>query len=326
MSRRLPVFFLIDNSESMAGATMKAVSDGLHHLLEALRSDPRSLETTHVSMITFGGKARTLMTLTPVDEIRIPKFGIGCGTSLGGALDLLLHALRSDLRANGADGQKGDWRPLCFLLSDGDPTDAWRDAALKVRAMHDAGRCLMVAVACGPDVDVDNLRVLTPVVHTSDTDADSIAHYFRWVTRSMQVASVAVGVTTDLPAFHGKPDSANPTSESNRKPGLFLITRCQKFKGPCVMKYRWRDGLYQATESVAIDELDCGTSAGQETNTSRLGPSRPCPRCEADGWAQCGACKRLFCHQTGVRECICPWCSVAGITEVRDFGITGSGG
>ena len=322
MQRRLPVFFLVDTSESMAGSPMSAVTHGFKSLISAMQADPRCIESVHVSVITFGGTARVLLPLTPVEEVSSLRFTFGCGTSLGEGLDLLLNAFRSDLRSSAAHG-RGDWRPLCFLLSDGSPTDAWQEPARKIRALHDAGRCFMAALACGPDAEVDTLRAITPIVHQSDVDPTSLAEYFKWVTKSMRVASITTG---DLPIFASPALVAPSESAPARRPGLFLITRCQKTRLHCLMKYRWAQGLYQATESVAIEELETSKMSGQEINTSILGPCLPCPRCEAAGWAMCGVCNRLFCHSHGVKDCVCPWCAAPGFIEVRDFGLTGSGG
>jgi len=48
MARRLPVYFLIDTSESMAGAAMDAVAEGLAALVATMQSDPRCIETVYV--------------------------------------------------------------------------------------------------------------------------------------------------------------------------------------------------------------------------------------------------------------------------------------
>jgi uncharacterized protein YegL len=83
MPRRLPIYILLDTSESMAGAAFGALKEGLVSMVAALRSDPRCLETAHVCMITFGGPCKVVVPLTPVDEFRIPPLKLGSGTSLG---------------------------------------------------------------------------------------------------------------------------------------------------------------------------------------------------------------------------------------------------
>ncbi len=43
--RRLPVFFVLDCSESMIGENLKKMTDGLQMIIGDLRKDPHALET-----------------------------------------------------------------------------------------------------------------------------------------------------------------------------------------------------------------------------------------------------------------------------------------
>ena len=61
--RRLPVFFVIDCSESMVGQPIEAVQDGVEYILSNLRKDPYALETVYVSIIAYAGIVRTLNNL-----------------------------------------------------------------------------------------------------------------------------------------------------------------------------------------------------------------------------------------------------------------------
>ncbi len=48
----------------------------------------------------------------------MPKLVLGSGTALGAGLDLLQKQMKSEVRI-GSSASKGDWKPLCFLLTDG---------------------------------------------------------------------------------------------------------------------------------------------------------------------------------------------------------------
>lgn len=61
--RRLPIFLVIDVSESMAGDHLRHMQEGISRLLTTLRSDPYALETVYLSVIAFAGVARTLAPL-----------------------------------------------------------------------------------------------------------------------------------------------------------------------------------------------------------------------------------------------------------------------
>ena len=49
--RRLPIYFLIDVSESMVGEPIMQVEDGISTIIKELRSDPYALETAYISII-----------------------------------------------------------------------------------------------------------------------------------------------------------------------------------------------------------------------------------------------------------------------------------
>lgn len=75
--RRLPVYFLIDVSESMIGDPIRQVEDGMAAIIRELKTDPYALETVWVSIIAFAGQARTLVPLQDVISFYPPRFPIG---------------------------------------------------------------------------------------------------------------------------------------------------------------------------------------------------------------------------------------------------------
>ena len=58
--RRLPIYFLIDVSESMVGEPIIQVEKGMRNIIQELRTDPYALETVFVSVIVFAGKEKEL--------------------------------------------------------------------------------------------------------------------------------------------------------------------------------------------------------------------------------------------------------------------------
>jgi hypothetical protein len=73
MNRRLPVYLLIDCSESMIGGGIEAVRSGLTMpCLTKLRSDPHALDTVHLSVITFDAEARVAVPMTSLLDFQEP--------------------------------------------------------------------------------------------------------------------------------------------------------------------------------------------------------------------------------------------------------------
>ena len=86
--RRLPVYLLLDCSESMIGEGLSALQTGLNSLLRSLRSDPHALETVWLSCITFDHEARLIFPLTELTDVQPPTLRVRPGTALGAALNL----------------------------------------------------------------------------------------------------------------------------------------------------------------------------------------------------------------------------------------------
>lgn len=192
MSRRLPVYLLLDISTSMKGEPIESVKAGLQLLLSALRRDPHALETAYLSVITFGSKAQEVSPLMEVSAFKAPALSASGTTSLGAALTLLANAIKRDV-VKGSAERRGDWKPLIFLMTDGAPTDDWRRGKADLDQQPVA---TLVACAAGQHADTSVLRELTDAVVTLDTaDADTIQRFFAWVSASIAMSSQKVDLT-----------------------------------------------------------------------------------------------------------------------------------
>ena len=105
--RRLPIFLVIDVSESMAGTPIENVQRGIRDLQDALMSDPYAMETAYLSVITFAGKAKVVTPLTYLPSFSTPDLPIGSGTSLSEALNALMTEIDRNVKKNTPDS-KGD--------------------------------------------------------------------------------------------------------------------------------------------------------------------------------------------------------------------------
>lgn len=59
--RRLPIYFLIDVSESMVGEPIIQVEKGMRNIIQELRTDPYALETVFVSVIVLQERKRSCL-------------------------------------------------------------------------------------------------------------------------------------------------------------------------------------------------------------------------------------------------------------------------
>jgi uncharacterized protein YegL len=184
--RRLPVYFLIDESGSMLGEPIEAVRIGVQTMLSSLRQDPYALETAYISVITFAESARTVVPLTELVSIQAPEFKASGQTAMGAALKELAQAIDRDVRKSSPE-QKGDWKPLVFLLTDGSPTD---DLNAGIDALRQVKVVTFVACAAGPNASTDHLSKITDSVVRLDTlDSNAVKSFFKWVSSSVSTSS-----------------------------------------------------------------------------------------------------------------------------------------
>jgi uncharacterized protein YegL len=190
VTRRLPVYLLLDCSGSMAGEPITAMAEGLKVLLADLRNDPQALETVWLSVITFASNAEQLLPLTDVNEFHAPDLHAEGTTALGEAIDLLADRIRAEVRLTRA-GQKGDWKPLVFVLTDGEPTDDWQQSVENFRLR---GLATVIACGAGPEVNDTTLKWLgDKVVRLKDTQPGTLGAFMKWVSASVATTSQGLG-------------------------------------------------------------------------------------------------------------------------------------
>lgn len=187
-SRRLPVYLLLDCSGSMIGEPIEAVRQGVKALLSELRGDPQALETAYLSVITFDSSAQQIIPLTELMLFKEPELHAGGATALGGALEVLMDCVDTEVHKS-TEGQKGDWRPLVYILTDGSPTDsdAFNRAVQKIKSAKIAN---IIACAAGANARTDTLKQITDNVLMMNTlSAGDMAQFFAWVSSSIKLSS-----------------------------------------------------------------------------------------------------------------------------------------
>jgi uncharacterized protein YegL len=176
----------------MSGEPIEAVKNGVQVLISTLRQDPYALETAFLSVITFDSSARQLMPLTELAMFQMPDIQAAGTTALGEALSLLANKASSEVAKTTAD-VKGDWKPLVFLMTDGEPTDSWQNGLSEFKKQKFG---MVVACAAGQGANTDVLKQITDVVVQLDTaDSATIKAFFKWVSASVSTGSQKIEAT-----------------------------------------------------------------------------------------------------------------------------------
>src|SRR5258708_2387206 len=190
VGRRLPVSLVLDCSGSMSGERIEACRQGLKALLSDLRGDPQALETAYLSVITFSSGAQQVCPLTELMTFTEPALTASGSTMMGEALNLLEKCVENEVR-KATPTQKGDWNPLIFIMTDGQPTDSWEAAADRVKAKRIGN---IIACAAGPGANSAMLKRITEsVVELSNLQPDQLKMFFKWVSASVKTTPTRPG-------------------------------------------------------------------------------------------------------------------------------------
>lgn len=187
--RKLPVYLLLDTSGSMFGEPIESVNNGLKTMVAALKQNPHALETAYLSVITFDSSAKQTMPMTEVATFVAPNLSASGCTALGEALELVRKCAERDVTPTTTE-VKGDWKPLVFIMTDGEPTDDFE----KGLAEFKKGKWgTVVCCAAGQHANKERLAKISEIIVSLDTtDSKTIEAFFKWVTASIQTASKKV--------------------------------------------------------------------------------------------------------------------------------------
>ncbi len=333
--RRLPIYFLIDVSESMIGEPIRHVEDGLRTIISELKRDPYALETAYLSILVFAGKAKTLVPLTDIISFYPPQLSIGAGTSLGTGLRHLAREMELTVTKT-TTTTKGDWKPIVFMLTDGNPTDDYESDLSYWEAKY-KNKTNTVVISIGDNVNPAILkRVSENVLAFDDTNPDSYQQFFKWVTASIKMQSQKVeeagsdelnvgGFDKEKLKKIGESSNGKNYNASNVDDNYAIFqAKCQVNFNDYLIKYRKAvdnadfGGMnlgvkhFRLVGSFPLNEtyksLSNNDQIGKNTiSTEELLGVPNCPSCgNRYGLCIC-MCGKIFCVDGGgVHRC--PWC------------------
>ncbi len=328
--RRLPVFFLIDVSESMVGEPIRNVHNGIQMIMGNLKSNPMALESVYVSVIVFAGKAKTLVPLKYILDFELPELPVGGGTALGNAMDFLMDEIKKQVQKTTTD-MKGDWKPIVFLLTDGAPTDQCT-SAIKRWKLEFKGKATLITIAMAETVDLDILREFTDnVLQFKGTNSKDYKDFFQWISASIETTSknIISGMEEEINTLHI--DNALIEIDNKEKNSSFetdekftiLLSRCQKIKKLYLIKYEKQNTgnyEYEGSYSVSEDYFELTEGHEQKVQSDKLFGMPFCPYCKSSFWGMC-VCGKVLCLKAEDPYNTCPWCGQTCSYQVGIFNV-----
>jgi uncharacterized protein YegL len=185
---RQPLVLLVDTSGSMS-KDIEDVADGLRALREALVADSVARNRVEIAVVTFGGAVTAHGDFGEAALFEPPALTASGDTPMAEALEQaldLLEAKKLAYRASGLDY----YRPLIFLVTDGEPTDLgrWPRAAQRLRDAERARKLVLLSVGT-QTASFARLRELSPDRAPLCLKEAQWGSMFQWLSRSLQARS-----------------------------------------------------------------------------------------------------------------------------------------
>jgi uncharacterized protein YegL len=193
---RCPCLLLLDTSKSMDGDPIRELERGLAGFKDALLADSLAAKRVEISVVTFG-PVRVLSQFQTPDTFIPPKLYATEDTPMGGAIVGALELIRQRKSAYKAMGIPY-YRPWIFLITDGEPTDDWKEAAVEIKRGEDNRAFSFFAVGV-KNADMETLEKIA-VRKPLRLDGLDFRQLFEWLSTSLRTVSRSrVGTTVLLP-------------------------------------------------------------------------------------------------------------------------------
>lgn len=174
------------NAEGKIDALNRAIGE----MLDVLVTDVDAPADIRIGVIGFGGKeAFVHLPLTSVSDVKWSPLPATGKTPLGSALEIARDVLEDE-----AQVPTNSYYPLIVCLSDGLPTDEWKDGLAHLSESRRGGKATRIAVGIGADADYAVLSAVATDGANGVLRANEVRqihNFFRWLTVTIGTRSRA---------------------------------------------------------------------------------------------------------------------------------------
>jgi uncharacterized protein YegL len=198
---RCPCVLLLDVSGSMAGQPIGELNAGLVTFKEEIAADALARKRVEVAIVTFGGAVTLAMPFTDADGFEPPSLTANGLTPMGAAIGEAIRLVKERKEIYKENGI-AYYRPWIFLITDGEPNDAWDSVPDAVQAGEERKEFSFFAIAVkGADMEVlRQISVREPLM----LEGLKFQELFRWLSASLRsVSSSTPGTDVQLSSPKG---------------------------------------------------------------------------------------------------------------------------